>query len=102
MTALVLPKETAAALREVTGEVRPDVALLLVLRDAVAHRLEHVKDGLGAFEVKYGMDFASYRKIWESEDNDDLYGWEAERDYLEWEALVTRKNRLEDVAQWLG
>jgi hypothetical protein len=102
MSALVLPKETAAALREVTGEARPDVALLLVLRDAVAHRLEQVEDGLAQFEAKYGMDFDSYREHWESEEDEDLYRWEAEHDYLEWEALATRKNRLEDVAQWLG
>ena len=40
---LVLPKGTAQALRDVTGEPRPDITLLLVLRDAVAYRLGQIE-----------------------------------------------------------
>jgi hypothetical protein len=47
------------------------------------------------------MSFEEYRQRWESEDRDDDYRWETERDYLEWEALVTRKRRLEDVYNWM-
>ena len=98
---LVLPKGTARALRDLTGETRPDVALLLVLRDALAYRLGQIEADVRAFEAKYGMPFDEYRKRWESEDRDEDYRWEAERDYLEWEALVTQKRRLEDVYSWL-
>ena len=98
---LVLPKGTARALRDVTGEPRPDVALLLVLRDAVAYRLGQIEADLHAFEAKYGMVFDEYRQRWESEDHDEDYRWDAERDYLAWEALVTQKNRLENVYSWL-
>jgi hypothetical protein len=92
----------ARALRDLTGEPRPDVALLLVLRDALAYRLEQIETDLRAFETKYGMPFERYRHHWEAEDRDEDYHWEAEQDYLEWEALVTQKQRLEDVYGWLS
>ena len=101
MSTLMLPKGTAQALRELTGETRPDAALLLVLRDALAYRLEQIKKETHAFETKYGMAFDEYRQRWEAEDRPEDYSWEAERDYLEWEALVTRKRRLEDTYAWL-
>ncbi len=100
-TALVLPTSTARALRELTGETRPDAALLLVLRDAIAYRQAQIEAGLRAFEDKYGMSFEEYRQQWESTERDEDYHWEAERDYLEWEALVTQKQRLENVYGWL-
>ena len=88
-------------MRELTGEPRPEVALLLVLRAAYAHRLEQIEADLASFEEKYGMPFDAYRARWESEDRDEDYAWEAERDYLEWEGLITQKRRLEDTFRWL-
>ena len=101
VSTLVLPKGTAQALWDLTGEPRPDAALLLVLRDALAYRLERMEAELRAFESKYGTTFDEYRQRWESQDRDEDYAWEAERDYLEWEAAVTRKQRLESVYSWL-
>ncbi len=101
MSNVVLPKGTVRVLHEITGESRPEVALVLVLKDAVAYRLEKIEQELGRFEKKYGMTFEEYRQRWESEDRDEDYAWEAERDYLEWEALVTRKRRLEETYGWL-
>ena len=102
MSTLVLPKSTTQALRDLTGEVRPDAALLLALRDAFTYRLEQIQRQLQPFETKYGMSFAEYRQRWESEDRPEDYTWDAERDYLEWEALMTRKHRLENSYQWLA
>ena len=98
---LVVPKGAAQAMRELTGEARPEVALLLVLRDAYAHRLEQIEAELASFEAKYGMPFEAYRARWESEERDEDYTWEAESDYLTWESLVTQKQRLEDAFRWL-
>jgi len=98
---LTLPKNTASALRELTGESRPDVALLLMLRNAIAYEMEQVAAEARAFENKYQMTFEEYRRRWESEERPEDYRWEVERDYLEWEALVTRKNRLSDIHNWL-
>ncbi len=102
MTTLALPKTTTQALRELTGESRPDVALLLTLRDALAYQLARLEDKLQSFENKYGMPFAKYRQQWETEDREEDYQWEVEQDYLEWEALITRKERLEGVSLWLS
>lgn len=101
MTTVVLPKGTIRALHEITGESRPEVALVLVLKDAIAYRMESIEQELRAFEEKYGMTFEEFKKQWESEDRDEDYSWERERDYLEWEALITRKRRLEETYGWL-
>lgn len=47
------------------------------------------------------MSWDAFRERWQAEDREEDYAWEAERDYLEWEGLVTRKKRLEDVYGWL-
>lgn len=99
---LFVPKGTAQAMQELTGEPRPEVALLLVLRDAYAHRLEQIEAELASFEAKYGMPFEAYRAQWETGGRDEDYAWETERDYLEWEGLVTQKQRLEDTFRWLS
>ncbi|MGQ9556232.1 MAG: hypothetical protein ACUVWR_19190 [Anaerolineae bacterium] len=98
MSALIIPKDMARALQVLTGETRPDTALQLVIRDALAYRRERIEAGIRAFERKYGMTFEQYRQRWETEDCDEDYTWEAERDYLEWEGLVTSKSRLELAA----
>jgi len=101
MSTVVLPKHTTQALRDLTGEVQPEAALLLALHDAFTYRLEQIQRQLRTFETKYGMSFAEYRERWESEDRPEDYTWDAESDYLDWEALVTRKQRLESY-QWLA
>jgi hypothetical protein len=40
---LIVPKGAAQAMHDLTGEPRPEVALLLVLREAYAHRLEQIE-----------------------------------------------------------
>jgi hypothetical protein len=102
MSVLVVPKITAQALRELTGESRPDAALMLVMQDARSYRLEQVVQGLRAFEAKYGMTFAAYRERWESEDRNEDYDWDSEQDFLTWEALTTQQRRLEGMSSWLA
>ena len=98
--ALQIPKTTTLLLTELTGEPRPEAALLLVLKDAIAYRLEKIAAGLSAYEDKYGMSFDEYKRLWETEDRPEHYTYEAEIDYLEWEALGTRQKRLEGVYAW--
>jgi hypothetical protein len=100
MSVLALPKVTMQALHALTGESRPDAALMLVMQDAHAYRLAQVAAGLRAFEAKYGMTFEEYRERWESEERDEDYGWDAEQDFLSWEALTTQQRRLAGIAPW--
>ncbi len=99
--AVVLPKETTKALTDLTGESRADVALTLVIRDYARHKLVEIESALQRYEEKYKMPFETYRKIWEGEGREEHYAYEAEQDYLEWEALVTRQERLTEAFAWL-
>lgn len=98
---VTLPKSTIRLLTELTGDPRPDTALSLVLKDALAHRMEEVKAGIKNYEAKYGCTFEEYKRVWETEDRPEHYSYEAESEYLEWEALVTRKKRLKALRRWL-
>lgn len=91
---MILPKETAQALVDLTGEVRLDAALTLVMRDYARQKMAELDSGMRQFEHKYGMSFEAYRHIWETEDRPEHYAYEAEEDYLVWEGLVTRHARL--------
>jgi hypothetical protein len=99
--AVAWPKETARLLTELTGESRPDVAMLIVLKDAIAHRLEQIASEERRFESLYHQSFSDYKRHWEMEDKPEDYSLDAESDYLKWEALETRKARLENIqALW--
>lgn len=101
MSAMVLPKQISQALVELTGEPREDMALVLLMRDYAHHKLAEIDVALQQYEQRYGMAFAAYKRAWDSEDRAEHYAYDVERDYLEWEALVTRRNRLEASFAWL-
>jgi hypothetical protein len=98
---VVLPKETTRALIELTGEARTDVALTLMMRDYARQKLAEIDAALRRYEEKYGMPFEAYKRIWESEDQEEHYAYQPEWDYLEWESLVTRRRRLVESFAWL-
>ncbi len=98
---VVLPKETMRALTELTGEARTDVALTLMMRDYARQKLAEIDAALRRYEGKYGMPFETYKQIWETEDREEHYAYQAEWDYLEWESLVTRRRRLMESFAWL-
>ena len=101
MSAMVLPRQISQALIELTGEPREDMALVLLMRDYARHKLAEIDVALKQYEQKYDMSFEAYKQIWDSQDRDEHYGYVTERDYLEWEALVTRRTRLEASFAWL-
>ncbi len=98
---VILPKDTTQALIELTGEPRADVALTLVIRDYARHKLADLEAALRQYEEKYQMPFEEYRQIWENEEREEHYTYQAEWDYLEWESLVTRYDRLSASFAWL-
>lgn len=100
-TTMMLPKETAQAIVDLTGEARVDAALTMMIRDYARQKLADLDAGLRQFERKYGMSFDAYRQLWESEDRPEHYTFEAEDDYLMWEGLATRRNRLRGSFAWL-
>jgi len=100
-TTVVLPKDMMGILTDLTGEPRSDVALTLIMRDYARYKLAEIEVAIRQFEEKYGMPFEAYKQIWETEDREEHYTYEAEQDYLEWEALITRRQRLLESLAWL-
>jgi len=98
---MILPKETAQALVDLTGEARVDLALTMIIREYARQKLAELEAELRQFENKYGMSFEEYCIIWESKDWPDHYTFDAENDYLMWEGLVTRYKRLSESYAWL-
>ncbi len=98
---VVLPKETAQALVDLTGEARVDAALTMVIREYARQQLENLDSELQKFERKYGMSFEVYYQIWNTEEKEEHYTFEAEDDYLMWEGMVTRHKRLSESFAWL-
>ena len=98
---VILPKETAQALVDLTGEMRLDVALTTIMREYARQQLAELGNEMKKYERKYGMSFEAYRRIWNTEEREDDYTFEAENDYLLWEGAVTRHKRLSESFAWL-
>lgn len=98
---LTIPKATLRALTELTGDPRPDVALLITLKDAVEHRLEKIDQAIHAFEQKYGMSFEQFQSRGEAGEIPNQFSYDIESDYLEWDGLVSRRKKIEKIGQWL-
>jgi hypothetical protein len=96
-----IPKVALRALTELTGEPRLDVALLLILQDAIEYRLEKINAAIKTYEQKYGMSFDQFQARGQEESIPNQFSHEVESDYLEWDGLVSRKQKLEKIRQWL-
>lgn len=96
-----ISKANLYALTELTGEPQPNVALLLTIQDAVAHRLEKIDAAITALEQKYGMTFEQFQALGEEGKLPDQFSLTTEYDYLEWDGLISRKQKLERIRQWL-
>lgn len=98
---VILPKETSQALTELTGEPRTELALAVVMRDFARHKMQELAMEMHQYETKYGMSFEEYQENWEQKDARQDYSYEAETDYLQWEALFTRHKRLKNNFAWM-
>ncbi len=98
---MALPKETMWVLTQLTGEARSDLALILLMRDYARYKRAEIDATLQQYEEKYEMSFDAYKHLWDTRDEEEHYTYEAEQDYLEWEALVTRRKRLAESIAWL-
>ncbi|QGA80932.1 hypothetical protein [Candidatus Nanohalobium constans] len=91
--------DTAKLLKDVTGESRVDSAVRSTVRDAMIYRLGKVEDQIEGFEEKYGMSFEEFEDEWEDNNIDDKHSHEVEKDFWEWEGLVSRKKVIEDALE---
>ena len=96
---MALSKFTLKVLADITGETVVEKAIGSTLRDALEHRTEMVEKGMKNFEKKYGMKFSEFKKRWNKMKN--RFSYSVERDYIEWETLVTRKKKLKEASRWV-
>ncbi|MDD5434087.1 MAG: hypothetical protein PH343_01530 [Nitrospira sp.] len=87
------------ALSDITGEPRVDLAIHDIIMDAVEHRLEKIQGEIKTFEEKYLMPFKEFDIKFQSELIPDQFTYPVEKDYLEWEGLLSRQRRLEAILQ---
>lgn len=84
-----------------TQESRLEVALPLAVKDWVRLKRKETEERRVAFEQQYGMDFASFKGAWEEGKIANKHAYEVERDYWEWEAVVSDEDRLRDLTESL-
>ncbi|MBI2503061.1 MAG: hypothetical protein HYW07_07485 [Candidatus Latescibacteria bacterium] len=85
------------ALVDFTGETRVDLAIRLALQEAARFKLEELGGALRHFEQKYQMEFSQFEQAFQNESLPQASSYEVERDFLEWEGLLSRKQRVEKV-----
>jgi len=98
---LQIPPQFANTLTKLTDEPRLDVALRLVLKDALEYRLGKVQKSLLAFRNKYQVAFPTFKKRWLTGQIPNHHSYPVEKDFWEWEGLVSRFTVLNQLKKWL-
>lgn len=99
MLETTVSKPLYRAVASLTQEPRLDVALPLIVKDLIHFRLRETAEQRARFENQYGMDFAAFQKAWNADLIPDRYSYNVERDYWEWEAIVTDEVRLQAMIE---
>ncbi len=84
-------------LLEITGDPRPESAILELLPDAIEHRIEKIQAELKRLEQKYNMGFEEFKDKFHKKAMPDSYSYEIETDYLEWEGLISRLSKYKSL-----
>lgn len=84
-------------LSQLTGEDRFEVALHLATKELAQLRLQESYRLIKSFENRYGMAFDQFQQAWESGEFPAPRSYEVEKDYWEWEAALTDRDRLKEI-----
>lgn len=98
---MLVLKNIEKVLTELTGDPRPEIALRLTLQDAIENRLNKIIQSIKNFEIKFGMNFSEFKIMWDRDKICNKYSYEIEKDYWEWEGLISRKRKLEKIKECL-
>lgn len=101
MVADTISKPIYKILTELTQEPRVEVALPLAMKDLVRLRLKETREQQEGFKQRYGMDFQAFKRAWHAGRIEHAHAYEVERDYWEWEAMVTDEERLREMFESL-
>ena len=93
----VISKPIYRILSDLTQESRVEVALPLAIKDWVRLKLKEARAQRTGFESRYGADFAAFQEAWQKDQIADKHSYDVERDYWEWEAIVTDEEQLQQM-----
>jgi hypothetical protein len=93
----VISKPIYRILSDLTQEPRVEVALPLAVKDLIRLKLKETRERRQEFELRYGMDWATFEQAWQEGRIPDAHSYQVERDYWEWEAVVTDEKRLPEM-----
>lgn len=98
---MTISRTMEKVLVDLTGQPQPETAFQSAIRDILEHRLEKVDIGIRRYERKYKNSFLEFKKAWDENRLADKHGYEIEKDYWEWEALYSRKTKLQEISKWV-
>ena len=73
----------------------------MTLKDAAKYRLNEINKRIKRFCDKYKTDFSKFEKLWKEGKIKNKFSYDVEKDYLEWDSLATRKDKLERILKWI-
>jgi|Deesub1362A_J573_1020465.scaffolds.fasta_scaffold03965_4 predicted DNA-binding protein YlxM (UPF0122 family) len=86
---------------DITGQPDLNSALKALSKEAIENRIKKVNEQIKKFEEKYGMKFEEFKDRWERGEICNRFSYEVEKDFWEWEALISRKKKLEEAIKCL-
>jgi len=101
MVSDVISKPIYRILSDLTQEPRVEVALPLAIKDWVRLKLKETRERQTEFEARYGMDFFTFQQAWQKDQIAEKHSYGTERDYWEWEAVVTDVQDLQKMLESL-
>ena len=80
-----------------------DTALVQVLREYLLLKLKELKKELEGFEAKWDMSFDEFKERCRKREIDkDVFSYEVEKDFWNWERAETLKKHYEDLKlEWM-
>lgn len=97
----IVSKQIHKILTDLTGETRFDIALHLATKELLRLKLQEVEREIKAFEERYCINFDDFKRAWDEGKIADKNLYEVEKDYWDWEALVTNREHLEEMLGFL-
>lgn len=96
-----ISKQTKKILTDITGELHLEAAISMTLKDAAKYRLNEINKRIKRFYEKYRADFSKFERLWKEGKIKNKFSYDVEKDYIEWDSLVTRKDKLERILKWI-
>jgi hypothetical protein len=98
---MTIATNISKALMDITGEPRPEIAILELMRDAIDHRIEKIETEIRKYEERHRMTFKEFKDKFEKGNIPDSYSYNVETDYLEWEGLISRLSNYKSLLSTL-